>query len=322
MNSPHLPNSLIEAIQNELKHVPRQQLAAAAKDLSLKYRSQDDRQGPPLIATPAQRLAYLAVRLPATFAAVATVLQATKNIVPDMSPKSLNDIGAGPGTATLAFLEAFPMMQQAHLFEMDAEMIAIGKRLIPNLNAEWFNVNLSQTIEFPLSDMSIISYALGELSFEDADRLVESAWKSSAQYLAIIEPGTPRGFSYINRARDLLLAQGAFIVAPCPHQNKCPMVAPDWCHFSCRLNRTEMHLLVKEVDRGFEDEKFSYIVAARHPAQLPDARILRHPEHHSGHTSVVLCTPEGLKKETISRKHGVRYKQVKKASWGDPLQNG
>ena len=162
-------------------------------------------------------------------------------------------------------------------------------------------------------DMSLISYAIGELSPEAACGLVERAWKASTQLLVIIEPGTPRGFSYINTVRDHLIGLGAFIVAPCPHNNKCPMQSPDWCHFSSRLNRTEMHLLVKEVDRGFEDEKFSYIVAAKAPAKLPDARILRHPEQHSGHTSVVLCTPEGIKKETISRKQGARYKEVKKA---------
>lgn len=323
MKNPHLPNNLLDAIQKELQHVPRNKLAAAAKDLSAKYRSQEEQKGGPLITTDVHRLAYMAVRLPATFASVSTVLYETQKIIPTLSPKSLNDIGCGPGTASFACLAAFPSLESIHFFEVDAAWISIGKRLLASypkeITSSWSNVDASRTSEFPVSDVSIVSYAIGELTADAAANLVKAAWTASSQLLIIIEPGTPRGFSYINAARDLLIQNGAFIVAPCPHQHKCPMQHPDWCHFSCRLNRTEMHLEVKEVDRGFEDEKFSYIVAARAPAQLPDARILRHPEHHSGHTSLVLCTRDGIKKETISRKQGPRYKAAKKASWGDTL---
>ena len=256
-----MPNRLLEAIDKELQHVPRQKLAAAAKELSSKYRTQEERKASPLIATDAHRLAYMAVRMPATFAAVSAVLYEVVKVIPSLEPRSLNDIGSGPGTATFACLNAFPSLQTANFFEMDAAWISIGKRLLAgyrdDIASTWSNVDVSQQREFPMSDISVISYAIGELSPGSACTLVENAWTASSQLLVIIEPGTPRGFSYINKVRDHLIANGAFIVAPCPHNNKCPMQEPDWCHFSCRLNRTEMHLQVKEVDRGFEDEKFS-----------------------------------------------------------------
>jgi len=77
--------------------------------------------------------------------------------------------------------------------------------------------------------------------------------------------------------------------------------------------------MAKGAELGHEDEKYSYLIFAREPIALPAARILRHPDKHSGHTRFELCTPEGLKRETVSRKQGGRYSMAKKAHWGDTL---
>ena len=92
--------------------------------------------------------------------------------------------------------------------------------------------------------------------------------------------------------------------------------AGDWCHFSVRLERTAEHRLIKEGALGYEDEKYSYVVASREPGEHYQARILRHPQKHSGHIEFTLCTQEGLKNETVSRRMGDRYKKSKKCEWG------
>jgi len=97
------------------------------------------------------------------------------------------------------------------------------------------------------------------------------------------------------------------------------MTTGDWCHFAERLPRSSAHRLAKSSELGYEDEKYSYVVVSRSAVRVPEARILRHPRKHSGHVELELCTPDGLKRETISRKNGERYKRARKAEWGDAL---
>ena len=64
-----LPPQLCRAIALETAQYNLQSLTQAATDLSEHYRSQRSARGM-FVATAAHRLAYTAVRLPATFAAV------------------------------------------------------------------------------------------------------------------------------------------------------------------------------------------------------------------------------------------------------------
>lgn len=98
--------------------------------------------------------------------------------------------------------------------------------------------------------------------------------------------------------------------------------AGDWCHFSQRLERTSQHRQLKGGALGYEDEKFSYIVASRPSISAANSRIVRHPSIHSGYIQLELCTPAGsLDKLTVTRSHKQLYKQARKASWGDTWQD-
>ena len=67
----------------------------------------------------------------------------------------------------------------------------------------------------------------------------------------------------------------AHVVAPCPHDGRCPMDGKTtWCHFSQRFERTELQRLVKLrkghlPPRDYQDERFSYVVLRRGPRPPP-----------------------------------------------------
>jgi ribosomal protein RSM22 (predicted rRNA methylase) len=95
-------------------------------------------------------------------------------------------------------------------------------------------------------------------------------------------------------------------------------LAGDWCHFSQRVERTSQHRQLKGGALGYEDEKFSYVIARKDSVKPAGARIVRHPGKHSGHVQLTLCTPEGrIENQTITRSSKAAYKLARKAEWGD-----
>jgi ribosomal protein RSM22 (predicted rRNA methylase) len=314
------PVELSQAIEAITADFAPRELARAAAELTTAYRGQ--RKARPHLDR-SHRAAYLITRLPATYAVLARILQECKNRIPDLRVGSMLDLGAGPGTALWAAASQFPELERATLVEDDTEWIAIGQRLAQSSQrsavcaASWHQGSITDGPPSGIYDLVTISYTLNELRPNDIAHVLREAWQRTGKILAIVEPGTPIGFGLIRTVRAELIAEGAFMVAPCPHARECPMPHDNWCHFAERLPRNAEHRHAKSAELGYEDEKFSYVVFAREPAQLPNARILRHPRKHSGHVELELCTKEGLKRETVSRKLGKNYKQARKAEWGD-----
>ncbi len=329
----HLPRELQAAVQQEVEQEVEQELkqhaaragssrlAAASAELSRQYK--DGNFSSRAVQTDAQRAAYLAVRLPATYAATWNVFSELRQRAPEAHIHSILDLGAGPGTAVHAAQQVFPDIASATLLEADSAWIATGKRIAaacPGLQSEnfrWIRQDLSQSFSADPHDIVVIAYALNELAQSRRDALLKQAWSLCTGFLVVVEPGTTRGFAVINAARSFLIGQNARLLAPCPHQDLCPMAARgDWCHFSQRLERTALHRRLKGGDLGYEDEKFSYIVASKGEAQPALARIVRHPMKHSGHVKLSLCTTAGLESKTITRSQKQAYKLARQAVWG------
>ena len=173
------------------------------------------------------------------------------------------------------------------------------------------------TTEFPAHDLVICSYSLGETGRENALRILRTAWHSTRQTIAIIEPGTMKGFDLIRTLREELIQLGGHIIAPCPHQKDCPMGGGDWCHFSARFERSSLHRQIKSGSLGYEDEKFAYIAASKQPICRPGARIIRHPEIHAGFIRLQLCAKDQLHTYTATRSDKAAWKRARKIGWGD-----
>ncbi|HZQ91211.1 MAG TPA: small ribosomal subunit Rsm22 family protein [Terriglobales bacterium] len=316
-----LPSQLRAAIAAELAPFPEKTLARAAAELTSRYKSG---RSSGALGAAADRAAYIALRLPATYAAVRRVLDEVHARAPRADVRTLLDLGAGPGAALWAAADAFPSVGFTTLIERDTELIAAGKRLAahsplaPLRNANWIARDLTLPEPLPSADLVIVSYALNELSPRQQAALIARAWAAARELLVIVEPGTPPGFANIIAARKALLASGAAMVAPCPHGGRCPMeTAGDWCHFAARLERTAAHRRLKQAELGYEDEKFSYVALSRRPPDPAAARIVRHPRHHKGHTELLLCAPAGLQREVVTRSDKQRYRAARKAEWGD-----
>ena len=106
---------------------------------------------------------------------------------------------------------------------------------------------------------------IGEIDDAERSALTELMWAKTRDTLLIVEPGTPAGYARILALRAQLIASGAHVAAPCPHDGTCPLTAPDWCHFTQRLPRSRAHKQLKGAELPFEDEKFTYVALTRAP---------------------------------------------------------
>lgn len=323
-----LPDALRQAIEQE---AAGHRLTEAAADLSDRYRSQQNTQER-FITTDAHRLAYAAVRAPATFAAVSTALSELHRLTPRMKIESLLDLGAGTGAASWAAAEVFDGLGEFTLVEQDSRLIELGRKLAQASGnealraADWRAGNLRTLAEFPPRDLILFSYSLGEIEAEGASKIIAAVWPAAREALVIVEPGTTKGFEVIRRARAQLIEAGAFIVAPCPHVKACPMPAGvdagDWCHFAARFERSPLHRRLKGGTLGYEDEKFSYIAVTKQPVQPAAARVVRHPLRQAGRAQLQLCAPEGLQTIAITKRDKEDWRRARKTDWGDAWDIG
>ncbi|MCC6161955.1 MAG: rRNA methyltransferase [Acidobacteria bacterium] len=291
--------------------------------------SDDYASGLPIPAEDAARhAAYLAVRFPATYAAVSAALAHVPAEALALV-RTVLDIGAGPGTASLAALDVAPAVTHVAHVDRSRPLLDTGSRLLTEVSGDRA-VALTQVVAdlasrqtWPAADLVMAAYALAELPTPARSALVSSAWQATTSVLVLVEPGTPAGFDRIVEARAALIASGATVVAPCPHGGPCPLTrvarddGRDWCHFAVRVPRSRRHRQAKAASRGYEDEKLSYLVALRaHDARQTQARVLRHPIIEKGRITLTLCDVEGLRR-TIVTKRDDAWRAARKVEWGD-----
>src|SRR5437588_6314752 len=160
-----LPQELSEAVQIEIEKIDRRRLAQAVAQLTDRYKAGEFSS--PAINNDAQRAAYLAVRLPATYAANLHAFSEIRLRAPQVELNSVLDLGAGPGTALFAATEVFPSLQQATLIEADDYWLRLGKALAQASaldavrNAQWLRQDLRSGFSCEPHDLVVISYALG-----------------------------------------------------------------------------------------------------------------------------------------------------------------
>jgi ribosomal protein RSM22 (predicted rRNA methylase) len=296
-----LPAELRVAIERRVDEAGFAEVARAAAELSARYRE----GGGTKLRTDAERAAYMAVRMPATYAAIRAVLA---ELPAALDAKSLLDLGAGPGTSLWA-ADAF---ESVTLVEQDRGLMDEGRAMAARA-AKWEQADLRKAAHFPQHDVVLLSYTYGEIG--DA-ALLRAAWDASQKALIVIEPGTVAGFGCVRKVRDQLIAMGAYISAPCPHANACPMTGEDWCHFAARVERTSLHRRLKGGELGHEDEKFSYVIACREPVEACEGRIVRHPRQNPGFIELTVCGRDGLSKEVVTRKNKEAFRAARRAAWG------
>lgn len=320
-----LPPPLRQAADALLQGVARKGVAERARAISERYRAGGGSAA--VVTSEADAIAYALTRLPATYAADLRAMVETAETAPDFAPRSLLDAGAGPGGAAWAALEVWPSVERSVRLDSNTAFLDLAERLAeqgpPSLKgAERLRADLTAAGDWPQAELVVASYALAEIPDTRQAAVIEALWRSAQGFLLVIEPGTPAGWARILAARDVVLGEGATVLAPCAHEAPCPLSPPDWCHFVQRLNRSRDHRLAKGGEVPFEDEKFIYLAAAR-PGVMAAARvsrILAPPKAGKPGIEFKLCTPQGTaERRFVGKRDKAAHAAARRLDWGDRL---
>lgn len=316
-----LPIELKIATEKLIEGYKQAQLKKVFQKLSERYRYEGG-EGKKLLSQYIEAVVYSLVRLPATFGAVTDAIQYSLEYF-DGEIESLLDVGAGTGAATWAIVNALSIKQVTCL-EREKVMRQVGEMLMKEgsdelINAKWISADLTSSDIVVSADLVVSSYVINEMAKEDRQKVLENLWNATNKMLLIVEPGTPAGFGIMKEARGYILSKGGYVLAPCPHMGECKISDDDWCHFTCRVQRSKIHKLLKEADVAYEDEKYSYMAFVKEEISGAKARILRHPYIEKGKISLELCGHNENKKVSITKKDGKLFKIARKAKHGDSI---
>jgi SAM-dependent methyltransferase len=230
-------------------------------------------------------------------------------------PRSALDLGSGPGPAALAARDAGAAEVMA--VDRSTRALAVARTLAveagqPIAVREWDPqrrgdlAGLAQGRSFDLVTLGHVVNELfqGEGAATRRAALLEEALGLVAPggSLVVIEPALRDTSRALLEVRDLLVARGIAVRAPCLFRGACPaLVRPtDWCHAERPIDPPA---LVDEIGRraGLRKEsvKMSYLVIAprgegwREPPPGRTFRIVSEPLPSKGRLRYMGCGPEG-----------------------------
>jgi SAM-dependent methyltransferase len=240
-------------------------------------------------------------------------------------PRSVLDLGSGPGPMAFAALDAGAA--EVIAADRSARALATARRLAadagePLGTREWNPSKgrpLAELAPGKRFDLVTLGHVVNELfPGPDADArraaLLEEALALLAPggSLLVVEPAlrdTSRG---LLRVRDLLVARGVAVRAPCLFRGACPALLreTDWCHAERAI---EPPALVAQLGKaaGLRKEavKMSYLVlapAGEAWAEPPAGRVFRivsEPLPSKGRLRYMGCGPEGRVGLSLQEKH-------------------
>lgn len=274
-------------------------------------------------------LCYAFFRMASTTAVIKKCL----SYIPECDEKlSLLDLGAGTGASIFACLMQEKLtFSNLNCVESSENMLKVLKKLVSDISLD-FELKcvkkdvIKDDIGENKPDVVLASFSMNEMNKADRIKLLNKMWLLSNKYILIIEPGTPTAHKEMMEYKEYLISLGGKVIAPCMN-DQCPILKDrndDWCHFQVRLQRPTVEVKIKESDRNFEDEKFTFLLIEKgdnfENFNSNGSIIIRRPILRKGKTILSVCSKNNtIEQKVITKKDGELYKKAKKLSVGDYL---
>jgi len=164
----------------------------------------------------------------------------------------------------------------------------------------------------PSDTLLVLSHVVGELHPDELANL--AAFAATADEILWVEPGSRDISRRLSAVRDTLLRAGHQLLAPCTHQQTCPMLTPEnerhWCHFFAPPP-TEVFQspFWREVSLrlGIDLRALPYSFLAASRVSIPAwpakaERLIGHPRELKAHCKLLCCGATGLVERMLQKR--------------------
>lgn len=327
-NLPESINDTITAILAK-QHMP--EIITHAQKLHERYMTQNKEEKKAYIQDTEDVFAYLALRSPATYAQIYGSFSQIQENIPNWHPKTMLDIGSGPGTGVWAAKTIWGSLEAATCLDQERSFLSLGKEISSNaqLNVKmsWQQGNASYVIEndTTMYDIVLLSNILNELDIPQREHLIGSAYNHCKGIMVIVEPGTPSGTAIVNHAAKSL--SHTQIIAPYGN-NTLIQDDKQWIHFPQKFIRPEFQRRVRQHMRDselmasdFEEAKYAYVAFGKDIASASLwGRCIGSPKMYKGYLEIPILTTAGLETIKVMKRHKPQYLFAKKLRWGESIQ--
>lgn len=277
-------------------------------------------------------LAYLALRVPSTYAQIYGALLQIHEVTPSWMPVSVLDIGSGPGTGVWAANTIYSSLTEATCIDMNTHLLSFGKEIAEVVGFEfpitWIEKDLRYGlgIEDEQYDLVIISSVLNELSEAKAEQLVRRALAHTSGVLLITEPGTEKGNNLIGSVAEKAKDEG-YLIAPYIN-NSFVKADKYWIHFSQRFIRPTFERTLRQKMRAstemasdWEEAKYSYVAISKFSSEVQyAARVIGKVTIQKGFLEVPVLTEKGIEKVKVLKRNKREYTLAKNLKWGEVVE--
>jgi SAM-dependent methyltransferase len=238
------------------------------------------------------------------------------------------DIGAGLGATTWGVVRALAAagsrgIVNATCVDADAQALEVAVALAQARSRRGGEAialqihpvarGLGALDELPRFDLVLVGQVLSELDVGTPDTAraehhaaLLRAWLDgrveAGGSLVVIEPALRDRTRHLHRVRDLLVASGTTVFAPCLHAARCPALAreTDWCHEDLTVDLPDwLRPVARAAGLRREGLTFSYLVLRRDGLRLADTipvppsatrlRVVSGPIPSKGKLEAFLC---------------------------------
>lgn len=326
----NLPQKISDVISGILSNQKENDWILRAKKLHDRYISRE--QNGIYINDSLNALAYLSLRIPATYAQIYSAFLQVQEMIPSWNPKSLLDIGSGPGTAVWAANDIWTGLKKAKCIDKDKNLLSIGdeiaKKTSISVDISWERGDIREMSEHENKyELVVIANVLNELTLSQQENLLKKAFDQCNGVLIIIEPGTSIGIDIIQKVSKTFIGK-ANLLAPYIN-NSLPPDSETWIHFSQRFIRPEFQRRIRQYMRdsslmasGWEDSKYAYLATGKiFPEVMIWGRCIGPVKKQKGYLEIPVLTKDEIKQIKILKRNKKEYNFAKNLKWGEVIKN-